>query len=149
MKDVKVIVFIGLVSVMMMSCSALGIETHDYEYARRKMEYIFKNTTYPMIDDEDIISITSDSLFNSATGKYMGKYDYVTFRYGANTVVWRYYMDRNGNVVKTKNLKKRNGFFRADSWLYTITSKGLVRFHYSFVIIVCVILYFEIKRFTV
>lgn len=138
--NVFVLFFVVIITT---SCKMLGIETHDYEYVSRKIEYLFKETTYPMIDDEDILSI--DTL---ETNQWGGSYVHVTFRYGHDKKTWRYYVDKNGDKVKTKELKKQNGFYRADSWLYTITDKGMVRFHYSFIFIVAVILFLEYKRFT-
>lgn len=142
MKKFNVFVLLVIV-VVVSSCQVLGIEVHNYEYANRKIKYLFKETEYPMIDNEDIISIDTIS-----TNQWGGSYVNVTFKYGTGTDTWRFYIDKDGKKVKTKELKKHNGFYRADSWLYTITDKGRVRFHYSFVIVIVVIIYFEYKRFT-
>ncbi len=132
-----------LIVVLGTSCRALGLETHNHEYVERKLIYLFKETTYPMIDDEDILSVDTIE-----TNQWGGAYVNVTYRYGHDNGVMRFYVDKDGNKVKTKELKKHNGFYRADSWLYTITDKGMVRFHYSFMFIVALTLYFVYKCLT-
>ena len=138
MSDMKrnfLIAFSAVVVIVLNSCSSPYKRGefpffHGVGRTISNMELLFHDTEYPMIDDEDIVKVEVDGGYKNG-----GEFRRVTYKYGMDTCVNVYYVDKDGDMVKVRQgAVKDTGYPYADSILYRINRHGDVVFDYLFVI---------------
>lgn len=124
-----------MVATVFNSCSA-PYKRGEFPYFRgvgrtmSDMELLFHETKYPKIDDADIIKVESDGGYKNG-----GEFRKVTYKYGMDTCVNVYYVDKDGDIVKCRpGAVKDTGYPNADSIIYRIDRHGDIVYDWLFII---------------
>ncbi len=105
-----------------------------------KIMFMFHETKFPMIWDDDIIGIDTVSMRG-------GNLLLVSYYHGTVEATDWCYQDNSGKIIRCKKYTKNTGYPVSDSWWYTINNKGHIRTHYEYLLIVGIILYCLYKMF--